>query len=96
MPFHDLEKAWAARASSCPIFAVPTFVGDKLMLGAQTEIATAGRQGDYAKARMELLLSAFSRTLVSERSLRHLKRALDKREEGDVLSAEMHLALAGF
>lgn len=38
---HDLEKAWAARALQGQIYRAPTFVGNRLMLGAQTEIAVA-------------------------------------------------------
>ena len=56
MPLHELEKAWAARAPFAPLFAAPTFVGDKLTLGAETEIAIAGRQGALDEARMAALL----------------------------------------
>ena len=47
---HELEKAWAARASLGPILSAPTFAGDRLMLGAQTEIAVAGRRSADGEA----------------------------------------------
>jgi hypothetical protein len=96
MPLQELEKAWAARAPFAPLFVAPTFVGDKLTLGAETVIAIAGQQGALDEARMAVLIAAFYRAPASERTLRHLQKALERRAEGDALSAATHLALAGF
>ena len=99
---HDLEKAWAARALQGPIYRAPTFVGDRLVLGAQTVIAVAHKATPTSSAsanehdtRMVALLSAFYGAAVSNRALAHLRRALEKRIEGDALLASTHLALAG-
>jgi hypothetical protein len=44
---HELEKAWAACASQGPILTAPTFAGDRLMPGAQTEIAVARKRSQH-------------------------------------------------
>ncbi len=100
---HDLEKAWAARPPHGPILSAPTFAGDRLMIGAQTEIAVARKAGSAdtnsareRDARMIALLSAAYGAPVSDRALAHLRRALEKRAEGDVLLASTHLALTGY
>jgi hypothetical protein len=100
---HDLEKAWLARAPRGPIFSAPTFVGDRLMLGAQTEIAVARKAGladstsaRERDARMIALLSAAYGAPVSDSALAYLRRALEKRTEGDALLASTHLAMAGY
>ena len=43
MDLHDLEKAWSARAPHGPMLSAPTFIGERLMIGAQTEIAVRER-----------------------------------------------------
>jgi hypothetical protein len=93
---HELEKAWAARASLGPLLSAPTFAGDRLMLGAQTEIAVAGRRSADGEARMIALLSAAYSAPVSDRALAHLRRALERQAEGDALLSSTHLALAGY
>jgi hypothetical protein len=99
---HDLEKAWAARAPLGLIYRAPTFDGDRLMLGAETEIAVARKaelNGSASSrehdARMVALLSVFYGGPVSDRALAHLRRSLEKRGEGDALLASTHLALVG-
>jgi len=87
---HDLEKAWATRTPQAPIHSAPTFVGDRLTFGAQTEIAVARKAGIIESkrarerdARMIALLSAAYCAPVSDRALAHLRRALEKHAEGD-------------
>jgi hypothetical protein len=102
MIVEEIEKAWAARGIAAPFFPTPAFVGDKLMLGAGTELAQATLDPPTLKkdswtrdARLTALLAAAFRRPIGDRARAHFRRALHKRVKGDDLAASLHLALMG-
>jgi hypothetical protein len=100
MLVETLRKQWDARACA-PLHVSMTFVGDELVLGADTRLAAVDRAASGAKdkaardARLIALLSATFGRSIGASILAHIGRALVKKRQGDTTHALMHLALTG-
>jgi hypothetical protein len=88
----ELNRRWETVAAQA-IASEMSFNGDSLILGAQTRLAKVGAQLD--EPRLIALLAAAHGQPVTERSLRYIHRALEKKREGDLVCALMHVALSG-
>jgi len=88
----EFEKRWEAAARR-PIAAEMTFDGDVLVLGAQTRLAKVGAALDEPRL-IALLAAAHGRPVIAS-PLRHIQRAMEKKQEDDLVMALIHLALSG-
>jgi hypothetical protein len=88
----ELNKRWEAIAA-WPIARDMSFDGDFLILGAQTHLAKVGATLD--EPRLVALLAAAHGRLVEASSLRQITRALEKKRDGHLVLALIHLALSG-
>lgn len=98
----ELNKLWDV-AKVRPLLTEMTFVGDNLVLGAETRLAKVGKvaavsaaQGPSAETtRLAALLAAAHGRPIATPALRHIQRALEKKRDGDPALALIHLALSG-
>jgi hypothetical protein len=97
----ELNKRWEGAAAR-PIKREMSFEGDFLVLGAQTRLAKVDKAAadSIAQAsspestRLLALLAAAHGSPITASSLRHIQRALEKKRDGDVTLALIHLALS--
>jgi len=87
----ELSKRWETAARD--IAPGMSFDGDFLVFGAQTRLAKVGAPLD--EPRLIALLAAAHGRPIGTSSLRHVRRALEKNGEGDLILALVHLALSG-
>ena len=87
----ELNKRWEAAAARA-IASEMSFDGEFLVLGAQTRLAKAGSALDEPRV-VALLAAAHGRPMAAP-ALRHIQRALEKKRDGDVVLALVHLALS--
>ena len=92
MGAHELNKLWDV-ASAQAIALEMSFEGDFLVLGAQTRLAEVGAAPDESRL-VALLAAAHGRPIASS-PLNHIQRALEKKQDGDLVLALIHLALSG-
>jgi hypothetical protein len=92
MGVEELNKRWEAVAER-HISSEMSFDGDLLVLGARTRLAKVGVELD--ELRLTALLAAAHGRSVAWPSLRHIQRALEKKRDGDLVLALIHLALSG-
>jgi hypothetical protein len=101
MPVEALRKQSDARAASAPLYSAMVFVGDALVLGAETRLGLANRSlllkqdGEaFDGARVAVLLAVACGRLIAPWELVHIRCALEKQSEGQTPLALVHLALA--
>jgi hypothetical protein len=92
MRLDELSKSWEAAAAH-PITPEMSFDGDFPVLGAQTRLAKVGAALDEARL-AALLIAAHGRPIAAS-SLRHVQHGLEKKRDGEVILALIHLALSG-
>lgn len=97
-----LEKEWRTRAGGRPIDTVLKFTAGGLVLGAGTVLAevetdlTKGQAAsDWDHNRLTALLAAAYGAVPAQGALRHVRRAVDCRSQGNEARADLHLALSG-
>ena len=87
----ELTKRWNDGPAR-PIAPDISFDGDFLVLGAGTRLAKVGAPLDAP--RLAALLAAHGRPVAAS-SMRHIRHALEKKRDGDLVLALVHLALSG-
>ena len=95
-----LSKAWDERRGSTRIDPIMKFTAEGLVLGAETLLIPTGFPGreppfDEVEPRLRALLAAAHLRRPSAASLKHLRKAAERRREGASALADMHLALSG-
>lgn len=98
----ELNKRWETTAAR-PIAPEMSFDGDCLVLGAQTRLAKVDKATSNSTspassaetARLFALLAAAHGRPIGASSLMHIERALEKKRDGDLVLALIHLALSG-
>jgi hypothetical protein len=103
MPVDALAKPWQARDSAAPLHLSMTFDGDALVLGAGTRLGIARpslflRKQDsetFDDARVAALLAVAHGRAIAAPKLVHIRKALERKTEGQTPLALVHLALAG-
>jgi hypothetical protein len=93
MRLDGLNKLWDAESSKRSILGHMTFENGVLTLGAGTRLAKVGAALD--EARFAALLAAAHGRPITASALRHVQLALEKKQDGDVTLALIHLALSG-
>lgn len=88
----ELDKRWEATVAG-PIASEMSFDGDSLVLGAKTRLAKVGAPLDDQRL-IALLAAAHGQPILAS-SLRHVRHALEKKRDGNLLLALIHLALSG-
>ena len=91
-----LRKEWRAREGAGGIHETPCLRPEGLVLGAGTVLARAGavRDDEADDDRLKALLSVAYARPVEGPSVRHVKAAAARWNEGDQARAELHLALS--
>ena len=94
-----LGKEWLARCASTPIDPVMRFSDEGLVLGAGTVLAPAATSDrsismDRLELRLLALLAAAHRRTPTAAALAHIRKAIERRREGEEALAAMHLALS--
>ena len=92
MRLDELSKSWPAAAAQRLTHEM-SFDGEFLVLGAQTRLAKVGAAPD--EAQLTALLTATHGRPIAASSLRHVQRGLEKKRDGELVLALIHLALSG-
>src|ERR1700722_7678989 len=92
MTVDELSKRWGVAAAHRTTSEM-SFDGDFLVLGAQTRLAKVGAALD--EARLAALPTAAHGRPIAASSLRHVQRGLEKKRDGEVILALIHLPLSG-
>jgi hypothetical protein len=88
----ELNKRWEV-SSRQPVASEMLFDRDFLVLGAATRLAKVGAPLDEQRL-ITLLTAAHGHPIVAS-SLRHIRHALEKKRDGDLVLALIYLALSG-